>query len=353
MASSNDPQRGQEESKQRYDPSNPFVSFKRFVDEQFDSLIERTFGSNPFIVNPAVSHEAFKTEYNRLRKEMQEAMGLRPAPQDSEDRTTRTVEGEDNPWRSCPYRGAKEDALSEEDQQDLRSFLNSELFSAIFPWTLTRHSPDASSQESDPRKAEEPRGSPLSQLVHLMDLETPPVQAASRPLVARPEHGHQSGGRKADVDFPKWWANGVDDEDTVAYDDYDVEDTQFSSREQHTTHTAQRTLGMAPEDDQGPQPETLPAKHPGLSSKVEPPSILSTLTTTETVTLPDGSVRTTTVLKKRFSDGREESSESRRTCHPGPQPSFHSSPFPQTLPDHLKERKEQPNGKPRKGWFWS
>ena len=353
MASSNDVQRDREERKQPHDPSNPFVSFKRFVDEQFDSLIERTFGSNPFVLNPAVSHEAFKTEYDRIRKEMQEAMGFRSAPQDSEDRINHTPQEESNPWRSCPYRDAKEDALSEEDQQDLRTFLSSELFGAMFPWASTRHSPDASSQESDPRKAEEPQGSPLCQILRLMALENPPIQAASRPLAAQTEHGHQSGGRKEVLDFPKRGGNGVDDKDTVDYDDFDVEDTPFPAREQHTTHAAQRTLGMAPEDDQAQPLKTLPAQYPGLTSKVETPSILSTLTTTETTTLPDGSVRTTTVLKKRFSDGREECNESRRTHHPGLQPSFFSPPFSQASPDHPKERKEQTNGKPRKGWFWS
>ena len=39
------------------------------------------------------------------------------------------------------------------------------------------------------------------------------------------------------------------------------------------------------------------------------PSVLSTLTTTERTTLQDGSVHTKVVLKKRFSDGREESTE--------------------------------------------
>lgn len=42
----------------------------------------------------------------------------------------------------------------------------------------------------------------------------------------------------------------------------------------------------------------------------DPDSVISTLTTTETRTLPDGSVETKKVLKKRFADGREESNES-------------------------------------------
>ena len=44
------------------------------------------------------------------------------------------------------------------------------------------------------------------------------------------------------------------------------------------------------------------------------PSVLSTLTTTERTTDPDGTVRTRVVLKKRFSDGTEENKE---TVHTG------------------------------------
>ncbi|KAK5046523.1 hypothetical protein LTR84_008326 [Exophiala bonariae] len=46
------------------------------------------------------------------------------------------------------------------------------------------------------------------------------------------------------------------------------------------------------------------------SSDQEPSSIISTLTTTVTRTLPDGSVETKRVFKKRFADGTEESDES-------------------------------------------
>ncbi|KEF63695.1 uncharacterized protein A1O9_01673 [Exophiala aquamarina CBS 119918] len=46
------------------------------------------------------------------------------------------------------------------------------------------------------------------------------------------------------------------------------------------------------------------------SSDQDPSSIISTLTTTVTRTLPDGSVETKRVFKKRFADGTEESDES-------------------------------------------
>ena len=82
-------------------------------------------------------------------------------------------------------------------------------------------------------------------------------------------------------------------------------------------------------------------------------SILSTLTTTERTTLQDGSVHTKVVLKKRFSDGREESTE---TVH-------HQNAVRQTqdvaknsikMEDGSKTDKDKENTKNRyRGWFWS
>lgn len=84
------------------------------------------------------------------------------------------------------------------------------------------------------------------------------------------------------------------------------------------------------------------------------PSILSTLTTTERTTLPDGTTHTKVVLKKRFSDGREESTETMSTQNPLPKPQYqpptqviggqassHSTPV-------LKHKEKK-----KVGWFWS
>ncbi|KAI4175551.1 MAG: hypothetical protein LQ343_001542 [Gyalolechia ehrenbergii] len=104
-------------------------------------------------------------------------------------------------------------------------------------------------------------------------------------------------------------------------------------------------------------------------SQTEPgkPSVISTLTTTQRRTLPDGSVYTQVVLKKRFSDGREESTETEHTTHgtarsddvrkPMSQhpkdatststPSLgHDGKLKQALGQKIEEKKES-------GWFWS
>ncbi|KAL8757734.1 MAG: hypothetical protein Q9184_004129 [Pyrenodesmia sp. 2 TL-2023] len=95
-------------------------------------------------------------------------------------------------------------------------------------------------------------------------------------------------------------------------------------------------------------------------------SLISTLTTTERRTLPDGSVYTQVVLKKRFSDGREELTETEHTAH-GTQMSVleksasravkeasqactlsvgHDGKITQALGQKVEEQK-------KRGWFWS
>ena len=88
------------------------------------------------------------------------------------------------------------------------------------------------------------------------------------------------------------------------------------------------------------------------SSNSEPdnsrPSILSTLTTTEKTTLGDGTTHTKVVLKKRFSDGREESTETVHTQNPVPQK------MKQLPPEiHKESEASESQNRERKGWFWS
>ena len=89
------------------------------------------------------------------------------------------------------------------------------------------------------------------------------------------------------------------------------------------------------------------------ATPTSPPSITSTLTTTERNTFPDGSVHTKVVLKKRFADGREESTETEHTSYGG-----QGSAKPSTV----SEAKDAPKSEAsegiaqqaqKKGWFWS
>ncbi|KAL9118255.1 MAG: hypothetical protein Q9187_005200 [Circinaria calcarea] len=86
--------------------------------------------------------------------------------------------------------------------------------------------------------------------------------------------------------------------------------------------------------------------------------IISTLTTTERKMLPNGTVHTKVILKKRFADGREESSE---TLHTTQRSSLQKSQS--TIAAQSAERvageatagegKTQEEKKEKMGWFWS
>lgn len=78
-----------------------------------------------------------------------------------------------------------------------------------------------------------------------------------------------------------------------------------------------------------------PGKFAPAPADANRPQVLSTLTTTETTRLPDGSVKTTVVLKRRFAGGLEETQESTQT-------SFEKPSAPSSDQESSK-----------KGWFWS
>ncbi|KAL9635200.1 MAG: hypothetical protein Q9164_003618 [Protoblastenia rupestris] len=78
------------------------------------------------------------------------------------------------------------------------------------------------------------------------------------------------------------------------------------------------------------------------------PTVLSTLTTTEKRVLQDGTTRTKVVLKKRFSDGREESTETVHTHNALLEKSKRSS-----LESIAKQDREHDGDKGKRGWFWT
>lgn len=86
-------------------------------------------------------------------------------------------------------------------------------------------------------------------------------------------------------------------------------------------------------------------------------SVLSTLTTTERTVGPDGTVTTKVMLKKRFADGREESSETVQT-HRGQNDLTQHSNSPSKLLEawnqhEAQERPSNSNESKKSGWFWS
>lgn len=141
------------------------------------------------------------------------------------------------------------------------------------------------------------------------------------------------------------------DSDDVEITECDIYDTMFCSQQPSLSGTAMVIIAAAMAAARSSahlQPEPSPTDIDGKK-----PSILSTLTTTEQTTLQDGSVHTKVVLKKRFSNGREESTE---TVH-------HQNAARQTQDaasksikdeDARKSDKDKGNNENKSsGWFWS
>ena len=84
-------------------------------------------------------------------------------------------------------------------------------------------------------------------------------------------------------------------------------------------------------------------------------SLISTLTTTERITMPDGSVRTKKVLKKRFADGSEESNESEELQAPqnSRRKDFLENAWNRQASKEEQQDRPKSNEKKKGGWFWS
>jgi len=112
-------------------------------------------------------------------------------------------------------------------------------------------------------------------------------------------------------------------------------------------------LGKASPETQRQETTKPPSSSRTTSTAVNKPDvvaskILSTLSTTERTTLSDGSVTTKVTLKKRFSDGREESTETLSTNHAAMDS---TSPTPVSAVSNASSGRDQQDQK--KGWFWS
>jgi hypothetical protein len=159
--------------------------------------------------------------------------------------------------------------------------------------------------------------------------------------------------------YPKrvpWSTETGREEDTREEPSYEY---SHDHEDQHDDHPTPQTNQKQSESD---MPSTEldayerlldSASAPGHTENELRPSVLSMLTTTERTILPDGTVQTKTVLRKRFSDGREERSESFHTQNrdgsetTAPQYDWPSDPAQQE-PTNAKGARNK-----KSGWFWS
>lgn len=115
---------------------------------------------------------------------------------------------------------------------------------------------------------------------------------------------------------------------------YDLAQDLYRDCQDLHQERVEREAGMNAVDAQRPAIDAYTQDDTGR------PQVLSTLTTTQTTRLPNGSVQTTIVLKRRFADGREEMQESSQTSFDEPAAA-------------VVKADQEPRVEEKKGWFWN
>ena len=152
---------------------------------------------------------------------------------------------------------------------------------------------------------------------------------------ARVSEKHADDNENADIDFC--------DSGDAELTELDLYDRIFTSQHPSSNNIVRAASRSLSHSQEGSPSET--------ENKI--PRILSTLTTTERTTLRDGSLHTKVVLKKRFSDGCEESTETvhhQNAVHQTQNPAVESfKDEDDRNPGQNKDTKENRTS----GWFWS
>lgn len=142
------------------------------------------------------------------------------------------------------------------------------------------------------------------------------------------------------------------DLDQVLQDNYEEKWEEAKSAADAESPPSRRLAGV-----QSPSSSGLASpQRKGLSEDRPPNSIISTLTTIQSWTLPDGRVETKRVLKRKFADGSEENSESTET-----QPRREDSQVvdkvemegPEPKDPVTSEQVVKTPEKKQGGWFWN
>lgn len=431
-----------EQQRAQDEPTNPFVAFRRFADEQMSTLLNSVFGLQIPFGSSSSSPDRSMKDYqawlqeardsrDRLDREAQEMEKIMDvytrahneqqefAP--TQDNMQQPISEDDKPLR-CPYRPIEQEVpmnshplpFSEVDRQVTshttplppfgmtlpRDFLATSLLGQQTPsisvayLIFSPYSPARLEQSPTLRERGIPWREAFEDLLAVQSGQDISTEASKRPSmstsdwlwdmigIAVREKGrgmqerHQASrptsetarrqpgflDRFADSRQPE---NDADEDDDDG-DDFD-EDDDDDEEEITELDLYNRFLGfgnIASEPDpissilgQSASRSFAHLQHDSTPAETESnrPSILSTLTTTERTTLQDGTVHTKVVLKKKFSDGREESTETVHTQNPVPQGSAQTQQMGKSRErdDGKSERRQEGKEKKSRGWFWS
>ena len=439
-----------EQQRAQDEPTNPFVAFRRFADEQMSTLLNSVFGLQtpfgPISSSPDRSMKDYQAwlqeardSRDRLDREAQEIekiMDVYTRAHNEQQELTPTQDNmrqpaseDDTPLR-CPYRPIEQEVptnshslpFSDVDRHVAsctiplhpfgitlpRDFLATSLLGQQTPsisvayLIFSPYSPARLEQSPALRERGIPWREAFEDLLAVQSGQDISTEASKQPststsdwlrdmiCIAMRENGrdteerHQASRstsetvrrqpgfldrfadsrRFADLRQPENDADEDDDDDG----DFDEDDDDDDDEEEITElDLYKRFLGFG---NSTSEPDPISSilgqsasrsfahlQHDSTPTETESkkPSILSTLTTTERTTLQDGTVHTKVVLKKKFSDGREESTETVHTQNPLPQGNAQSQQMAKSRErdDKKSERKQEGKDKKSRGWFWS
>ena len=369
---------------------NPFVTFRRFADEQVSSLFRSIIGkrSAPTSQMTDPQWQAF----DKVRRS-QEYEGRSPSDEDGWERLKsrqgnsqdKAVEipvkkyaedvefsRNDDQVMRCPYRPA-----DQEVPERNRLLRQPPTFEYLNPFDEL--SCEENIREGFPRDfMEQSPYSPLRlELEHMED--APKWRNAFEDLMAL-QQGKAMPTRRireAESDMSEWvasmldmglfggwssqsrWCPGLGLISAIRYPEMDTDEEEEEEEEEETeldiyeqTRRLMTRLSIPPTAPNVESSED--SAKPQAATEAPSESIMSTLTTTERRTLPDGTVHTKVVLKRRFTDGSEESTE---TVHTVKGSQDRPQSVSQVAKDGFeKERQrsvQQSKDEGRQGWFWS
>lgn len=395
-----------EPSKSRKDEDNPFIVFRRFADEQMANLLHGFVGLPSAITSQSSAarwrpyddevrrrrmyeydqeYERLNQEHERLMKDSPEFRSTRPyqaLPDEIADteRTETEVripvkifvgrqddDAEPEEALRCPYRPLGQSLPRQHGIEGRMRpwpygyFVNSQ----YSPVNLQQqeHFCDHGSRWMDAFKdllSYEEEKEPPEELRHALQhpdsfwmrlVAAPSFDPALKSWLKYNLEKSSSPESTAEDLASRQAENDAEVDETTELDVYErLFEKQRSEKE------AQSSVSMSvPKTIPVPESQAVSATAPSQQSSTL--GIVSTLTTTERVALPDGTVHTKVVLKRRFADGREESSETLHTTQGGSPPEELSSGATATPPSRSEPRLGPPDmGKHNtewKGWFWS
>ena len=370
MSASNDKSEDQSQEKPTsQDHGNPFIAFRRYADEQMASMLQSFLGI-PSVLNPHWS-----TTNEEAHRRLMESLGVLPSSRDeSTKKPKKQTENGDSDFASsshaygnplrCPYRPLSEQESDEWDQRDPLLVARQACFarflkhSGYSPLNLEkdrmlgesnvhwrRAFEDLMDAQSNMSMGSYDGGLNEKEWITACTNRWRNVDPPFRSDMGLVENLQQRVLQEVDNDLLRMGcATKAPENDS----DHDTELDMYEHMLAMERNSARASAGTSTTTlEKTPKAQSVEISEP--KSK----GVVSTLTTTERVVLPDGSTTTKRILRKRFSDGREESSESVHTT----QAEQDHTDFSQF---HTREGQSSENSSDRRkdqekkgGWFWS